>query len=997
MTVDLQVDLEVPRRCLDHARIVGRQGASVIPEIPELSPELLSRFGGREDTGDAVTGTLFERDRELAVVEAWLRSGGPPAGRMLLVQGPAGIGKTALIDHARRRAVTAGWRVLAGHGSEMEQGFAFGVVRQLLEPLLRTAGDAQRERWLAGAAAPAAEVIDLGVPVAGAPEAGYRLLHALYWLLVNLTDEGPLAVVVDDAHWADEPSLRLLAFLGSRLESLRLVAVLGARFGRLELAALERGSSAVMIRPRQLSETAVAGWLSVALGRAPQDGFTRECRRATGGNPFLLRELIGEIEREGIAPDAAHAVRLGAISPPAVATSVLVRLAGLGDPATALARSVAVLEQTSLEVAAELAGLELPVAGQAAAALAGAEVLTPEPALSFAHPILRTAVYQDSPAGERATMHARAAGLLADRGAPVDRVAAHLMLAPPGDASAVKPLCAAAAQARALGVPEVAASYLERALLEVRAGPEHVQLLLDAGRANLDADRPAAIQQLRQALAGARDNDQLVAAAITLARGLSYRGSGLEAVEVLVGVGERIENSDPRLRALVDLELLACRALSAAARHRLAAWTSARLIEPSHPARGAWDHLVLANLALDAALGGEPVDRVSALADRAVAGYELLGNGAVSRQVGTLAAAAYLLADRFDRARTLFDAMINETEQLGLAGFLIGMLANRANLQLRRGRLGEAAADADRALALGQDVEGPRSFVPRAAAVQISIAAERGTTPHGALTTISVDPDSVYMWMLEHSRAELLLAQGKVQAGVAALLAYGQRNRALGWGGPCTPWRSQAGLALAGRGDREQAHALIEEELEMARRQASLRSIGVALRAAGLLAHNGSRLRHLHDAVDALADSGAELEHARALVDLGAEHRRHGKTSSARHLLRHGHQLATRCHATRLIARAETELRAAGARPRPTAATGPESLSPSERRVAELVADGLSNRQAAQTLFLSEKTVETHLAAAYTKLGIRSRKDLATALNDPAAPQRADRRDRAEK
>ncbi len=162
----------------------------------------------------------------------------------------------------------------------------------------------------------------------------------------------------------------------------------------------------------------------------------------------------------------------------------------------------------------------------------------------------------------------------------------------------------------------------------------------------------------------------------------------------------------------------------------------------------------------------------------------------------------------------------------------------------------------------------------------------------------------------------------------------------------------------------------------MARRQGTDRSVGVALRAAGLLAQGSQRERLLGQAVDALAGSGAVLEHARALVSLGVElrHRGRGAAESSRDVLRRGHDLASRCQATRLAQFAQTELRLAGGRPRRAALTKPESLTPGERRVVDLVAGGMSNRQVAQSLFLTEKTVETHLGHAYAKLGISSRR-----------------------
>ncbi len=178
------------------------------------------------------------------------------------------------------------------------------------------------------------------------------------------------------------------------------------------------------------------------------------------------------------------------------------------------------LEEAGLEEAAVVAGVGLAEGGEAAAALARADVLEPGSVLTFVHPVVRTAVYQDLSAGERTTAHGRAALLLAERGAAPDRVAAHLLLAPTGAGWAVSLLRDAAGQAAALGAPAVAASYLERALVEVSPSPERVDLLIELGRAGLAAGLPLALDQLRQAVERAENPSQRTTAAVILARAL---------------------------------------------------------------------------------------------------------------------------------------------------------------------------------------------------------------------------------------------------------------------------------------------------------------------------------------------------------------------------------------------------------------------------------------------------------------------------------------------
>jgi DNA-binding CsgD family transcriptional regulator len=196
-------------------------------------------------------------------------------------------------------------------------------------------------------------------------------------------------------------------------------------------------------------------------------------------------------------------------------------------------------------------------------------------------------------------------------------------------------------------------------------------------------------------------------------------------------------------------------------------------------------------------------------------------------------------------------------------------------------------------------------------------------------------------------------------------------------------WRSQAALALLQLGEHDEARRLVGEELELARTWGAPRALGAALRVAGLVEGGRQGLALLEEAVEVLAASPAKLEHAKALTELGAALRRANRRSEAREQLRRAVELATICGALPLVQRAETELLATGARPRRVSLRGVESLTPSERRVAEMAAEGPTNREIAQALFVTPKTVEVHLSSVYRKLGISSRSQLPAAL-EPA-------------
>jgi DNA-binding CsgD family transcriptional regulator len=236
------------------------------------------------------------------------------------------------------------------------------------------------------------------------------------------------------------------------------------------------------------------------------------------------------------------------------------------------------------------------------------------------------------------------------------------------------------------------------------------------------------------------------------------------------------------------------------------------------------------------------------------------------------------------------------------------------------------------------------------------------------------------------ARGRLRVAELRPAAALDDLLAAGELFTRIGSPSPpTTPWRSDAALAHLALGNQNEARLLAAEELALAQAYNAPRVLGIALRAAGL-AEGGKRgIELLGEAVSALEGSEARLEHARAMTDLGAALRRDGQRAESREMLRPALDLAHRCGALSLAERARTELIAAGARPRRLLLTGLDSLTPSERRVAQLAADGLPNRDIAQNLFITARTVEGHLTHAYHKLDITNREQLRAALTTPNA------------
>jgi len=221
-----------------------------------------------------------------------------------------------------------------------------------------------------------------------------------------------------------------------------------------------------------------------------------------------------------------------------------------------------------------------------------------------------------------------------------------------------------------------------------------------------------------------------------------------------------------------------------------------------------------------------------------------------------------------------------------------------------------------------------------------------------------------------------------VDGGVADLLLLGERALQCGTNNPTfLCWRSAAALPLAAKGDEERAHELIRDEIARSHRARADRALGMALRAQGLLTGGAEGEQLLRESVRIQESCGAQLERARALVDLGAMLRRGNRRSDAQQPLTEGLEAARRCGATLLVDQAATELEATGARPRRGLEAGRDALTPSERRVAELAAQGQTNAQIAQGLFVTLKTVETHLSSVYRKLDISSRRELPAAFS----------------
>jgi len=347
-------------------------------------------------------------------------------------------------------------------------------------------------------------------------------------------------------------------------------------------------------------------------------------------------------------------------------------------------------------------------------------------------------------------------------------------------------------------------------------------------------------------------------------------------------------------------------------------------------------------------------------------------------------AVTLLMTEHYEELQPLLDASVAEARATGDSSRLAAGLGLRGWLRLRLGDLAAAQTDTQTALA-ASELRAPALYRVLNGGVLVMALVEQGELDAAEKVLApfrqDVESNSLAAAVLRYSRARLRVARSRIDDGLADYLAVGRLMTAAQAVSPgYLAWRSEAALAYLLLGDHDEAKALVGEGLELARAFGAQRALGVALRAAGIVEGGPAGETLLRDAVAAHEQAGAKLEYARSLTDLGALLRRANKRMEAREVLRRALDNAHRLGARPLAERAQTELRATGARPRRIVLTGLEALTASERRVAELAAQDMTNREIAQQLFVTARTVEGHLTSVFRKLRIASRDELSAAL-----------------
>lgn len=919
---------------------------------------------------------LVERGGELAAVEAAL-DGATHEGQVLLVRGIAGIGKTSLLEHAAAAASARGWTVLVARGDELEADFPFGVVLQLLEEVASARGAELFE----GPAALARPLLASGSEALPDDAALFSILHGVHWFVTNLADRGPLALVVDDAHWADLASLRWLHYLAKRIAAHPVALLVGCRpvtsgpVGRI-LGSLP---AQTVVEPRPLSPDGVAEVVrSTRPDVAPDQ--VEQWHDLTGGVPLFVRELL----RVGDALHDADAVVDESLQ------TVRARLERLDPPARRLVEAAAVLgDGAPIWQGERLAGIP-PGDDAIRRALVDAAILDDELDVCFTHPAVREAVERAIAPTEARRLHGAAVALLVEADAPPERVAHHLMASPPGTSPhAVAVLEQAARRARLTGSPELAAVWLRRALTEAPAEPTRARLLADLAVVDAAAGDDRWSESVGRAVGAAGSPTVRAEVRLRVGRALGGRGWLDRAAEVLQAA---LDEAGPDEPGELRLELLAALATNSRidVRRRLhldeqlAAALHGADLDASPAARA-----VLAHLAYDRALSAHPAAEVrrmgrDALLHPAVDDREVLESSASYQALLALHFAGD--ADAVEQVLDLwFDVAARRANET-----LFGLASNaRAMARLAQGRIDEALADGEAAVeVLGRD----RRVTVVGAAGNLALARLEQDDLDGAEATLALpvpEPHwrasaSFTHWL--HCRGVVRLARGD-DGGIEDLAEVVGRQRAIGAVNPATiPAPFVLAAALAPHRPNE-ARALLDEAEANAERFGAARTLSVAARTRAVVEPERAG-PWLERAEDLVAEGPWGLERMEARVGLGRHRLAAGTKAEAREPLRLALAEADAAGASRLAREARMLLLVSGARPRRTAVSGPGALTPTERAVARLAADGLSNREIAARRFVSVKAVEYQLANAYRKLGISSRSELRDALGATAEGDR---------
>ncbi|MFI2346041.1 ATP-binding protein [Streptomyces sp. NPDC019443] len=940
---------------------------------------------------------LLERDAELAALDALLTdlgasftgSAAPCTGGLVALAGPAGLGKTTLLNEVRRRAVARGCTVLFACGGEQEQGVAFHVVRQLVQPVL-AAGSEKEHRKILGSwydiVAPAVGLV-AGNGNASPDPQGVR--DGLDWIATRFAvQRAPLVVMLDDAHWADAESLAWLTGFAPRVTELPMLLVVAYRSDELPADSVAFGRLAERLGSRPfdlvpLTPSGVSRIVRETLGEEADEAFCRETWAVTGGNPFETVELVAKVADRGLKPQTVHVPELRELASAVKGNGLVERLERLGTSAVRFAWSAAVLgSEASRSLAASVGGLGEAESADAVARLREARILAdaapdaPEDdRLEFFHPLVATAVYRAIPAAFRVAMHGQAAAIVSSAGLGATTAARHLLeMHPESDPWAVRQLREAAREYLRAGAPEAARRCLARALREPPALEERADLLFELGCSALLTEPATTVNHLRAALDEPVLDPALREAIVyRLAQALGHSDRMAEAAET-VAEGAR-GATDTRTRLRMQAEQFMWNAFRADEQDSPARSRRLARLAEHLTGRGLAERYILGLRAWDAMVRGEPAATALHYAEEALGEGLKWTDEQWGFEVPVLVALTFMYCDQPGRAEELFNRGIAECESKGWRGAHLSFgYTLLGYIRYRRGRLDEAETLVRGGLRIADRVghQVPAQYFAIGILIEILLARGRTQDAQELATMYSygeVVPSAVVYPDSQTVYSELLLALGMRREAEQQLVRVGERLEPRGMRNPAwCPWQLHLAQALK-VSDPERALELASEGVRRARRFGTQSAIGQALRAKASVTHGAERVSLLAEAVVHLERSPSGYDLACALVDHGVALRRAGLPQDAAEQLHRGLEGAVQGGADALAARAREELDAAGLWPLQLRTAATESLTAQERTVAEWAARGWSNARIAEVLGAQDQVVTRLLSDIYRKVG----------------------------
>jgi DNA-binding CsgD family transcriptional regulator len=913
--------------------------------------------------------TPLGRKAECLRLDALLDGARDGRSGVLVLRGEAGIGKSTLLAYAATRA--EGFRRLTVRGIEPEADLPFAGLGDLLRPILDRAPAIPEPQASALA----------GALALGPPARGDRLATcaATLSLLAAAAEESPLLVIADDAQWIDPSSTEALLFAARRIEAEGIVVLIGVRddavheFERAGLPQLDVGG---------LERTVAQKLLTVTLGRPVAREAAERLFTATQGNPLALIEmpaLLDPDQLDGVAP-----IDPGALAAPSLEQALLQPVARLPDETQrALVVAAASGSGSTNSVTPALAELGLQPQALDPAERAGVISIC-DGQLRFRHPLLRSAVYKSAPAGIRREAHealARAASGETQLGARAWHLAA---TAESNQEDVAAVLEEAALSARRRGGLAESASAFERAADLTGGLPERARRLREAANdARLAGRVRKALELLERALADASTPGEQ--ARIQHLRGVieMWHGQPGAAAKLMRAEATAIEMDDPEraARMLTD-----------------AAWA---FFVAGEIAEGAGS-------AEEAHAIGERVGGVAATRAGGGLGIALLLTGD-SRKAEPLLAeyqrslaledpvgeSAYQLLrpagqvltwfEAYEPAREMLASTIDSARKRSALGTLPYALASLSELDFRTGNWAAAYANASEAVRIADEIDQQttRSFsLACLALIEGAQGRENDCATHANDALRLAYPHIGSVVAYANAALGLLeLSCGKPDLAVQHLEQLRRRVNEHGLKDPAViPWRAdliEAYVRVGRRDDAVRELAAFQEDAEATARRWAL---AAAARCRGLLAGSDAFEAAFGQAVELHQLTTTPFELARTTLCLGERLRRERRRSDAREPLRSALATFERLGAKPWADRARNELDATGETVRRSDPNAADQLTAQELQVALLVAKGATNREAGAALFLSPKTIETHLGRVYRKLNLRSRTELASRL-----------------